>query len=529
MLLKDDLTNRIKRLTKIGIALSAEKDINNFFKLVLNEAVDFTNSDAGTMYWVTDDKKFLEFKFVCTLSKDLSLGSADVAKWPNIPLYDENGKKLMRTFVSYVTHTALPKSIDDVYFQDIFDNSGTKKYDAANNYRSVSMAAIPLKNHEDDVLGIIQLINAMDETGNIIPFSEDSIAVLSSLASQAAIAMTNKTLIDGLENLLSQFIKSIAFALDRKSKYTGGHIERVATLTEMLATKIQEDRNVYKDTSFTESEMQEISIAGWMHDIGKITTPVYIMDKARKLETIFDRIDLIELRFELLKTVIEKEILELQNSKDDADLKEPESILTKLKRWFDFIKKVNTGGEFMPDSEIELLDEIFAFEYNSNGKKYNLITDDERKNLAIRKGTLLFEEIEKMREHALVSYEMLNQLTFPKKFRNVPKFASGHHEKLNGKGYPLGISAKDLPLQSRMMAITDFYEALTAVDRPYKKGKTLTESLRIMAFCAKDNEIDKDLLNLFIDSKLYLEYAQKFLKEDQIDNVNTEKIKALYN
>ena len=529
MLLKNDLTDRIRRLTKIGIALSAEKDINNFFKMVLNEAVDFTNSDAGTMYWVTDDKKYLEFKFVCTLSKNLSLGSADVAKWPNIPLYKDNGEKLMRTFVSYVTHTAKPKSIDDVYYQDVFDNSGTKKYDAANNYRSVSMAAIPLKNHEDDVLGVIQLINTMDEKGNIIPFSEDSIAVLTSLASQAAIAMTNKTLIDGLENLLNQFIKSIAFALDRKSKYTGGHIERVATLTEMLAQTIQTDEHSYKNIHFSDNELQEISIAGWMHDIGKITTPVYIMDKAKKLETIFDRIGLVELRFELIESIINKDIIVSQHNSETNKVAKSKKSLEKMQKYLEFIKKTNTGGEFLPDEDLELLDEILSFEYISDGKKYKLITDEEMKNLAIRRGTLLAEEIEKMREHALISHEMLQKLTFPKKFKNVPKYASGHHEKLNGKGYPLGINEEELPLQSRMLAITDLYEALTAVDRPYKKGKTLTESLRIMAFCAKDHEIDKDLLNLFIDSELYLEYAKKFLNDYQIDEVDIDKIKALYN
>jgi HD-GYP domain-containing protein (c-di-GMP phosphodiesterase class II) len=332
-----------------------------------------------------------------------------------------------------------------------------------------------------------------------------------------------------LENLLNQFIKSIAFALDRKSKYTGGHIERVATLTEMLAQKIQTDEHSYKNIHFSDNELQEISIAGWMHDIGKITTPVYIMDKAKKLETIFDRIGLVELRFELIESIINKDIIVSQHNSETNKVAKSKKSLEKMQKYLEFIKKTNTGGEFLPDEDLELLDEILSFEYISDGKKYKLITDEEMKNLAIRRGTLLAEEIEKMREHALISHEMLQKLTFPKKFKNVPKYASGHHEKLNGKGYPLGINEEELPLQSRMLAITDLYEALTAVDRPYKKGKTLTESLRIMAFCAKDHEIDKDLLNLFIDSELYLEYAKKFLNDYQIDEVDIDKIKALYN
>jgi len=521
-----ELIRQIEALTRIGIALSSEKNINNFFKLVLEEAMKFTNADGGTIYTLSEDKKELDFTIICTKSMNLNLGMADTAKWPSVPLYDENSNRMYKNFASYVAHTGQPSYVDDAYDQNIFDNSGTKDYDTKNNYHSKSMAAIPMKDHENELLGVIQLINACDENGNIINFTEEHLTMLSSLASQAAIAYTNKNLVQGLENLLLQFIKSIASAIDKKSKYTGGHIKRVASLSEMLAQKIQNDSNTYKNIQFSHEELQEISLAGWMHDVGKITTPIYVRDKAKKLETIKDRIELVESRFELICALIKKDI-ELSDSQDRKQ--KLQKLHTKLLDDRKFLNEVNTGGEFMRDEYIEKVNRIYEFKYESDGKEYFLINDDEKKNLCIRKGTLLPEEIEMMRDHALVSHEMLSELTYPKKYKHLPLYAASHHEKLNGKGYPFQKTADELPLQARIIAIADLYEALSASDRPYKKGKTLTETLRIMAFMVKDGEIDKYLVELLMDSGLYLEYAKKFLKPEQIDDVDIAAIKDIYN
>ena len=523
---KKERIRQIKALTRIGIALSGEKDINNFFKLVLEEAMKFTNADGGTIYTLSENKQALDFTIICTKSKDLNLGMADTAKWPSVPLYDEKNNKTFKNFASYVAHTGKANSVHDAYNQDIFDNSGTKNYDENNNYHSRSMAAIPMKDHENELLGVIQLINAIDNHGNLTQFTEEHLTMLSSLASQAAIAFTNKNLVEGLEHLLYQFVKSIATAIDRKSKYTGDHIKRVALLSEMLSEEIQNDSNIYKDIHFSPDEMQEISLSGWMHDIGKITTPIYVRDKAKKLETIQDRIEIVKVRFELIFALIQKDI---EFSKDENEKDKLKNLHYKLMDDQEFIIKVNTGGEFMRDDYIERIERIYNFKYRANGRKYQLITDDEKKNLCIQKGTLLPEELEKMWEHALVSHEMLSELTYPKKFKNLPLYAASHHEKLNGKGYPFNKTAEKLPLQSRLIAIADLYEALTASDRPYKKGKTLTETLRIMAFMVKDGEIDKDLVELLMDSKLYLKYAKEFLKPEQIDDVDIDAIKWIYN
>ena len=513
--------NHIESLTKIGIALSAERDINKFFNLVLDEAIQYTNADAGSVYTISDDHKFLDFRLVCTRSKNLKLGIADVSKWPSIALFDQKGDFKNKNFVSYVANTCKTLNIADVYEQDIFDNSGTKKYDSSHNYRSKSMVAIPLKNHENDVLGVIQLINALDENNEITTFSEDHKTMLTSLGSQAAIALSNKKLIFGLENLLQQFIRSIAGAIDRKSKYTGGHIERVAVLSEMISQKINEDKKHYADIHFSEDEMQEISVSAWMHDVGKITTPIYVRDKATKLETITDRIELVKTRFELVRSVIKCDYLTTKDEKYN-------DLLAKLWRYKSFIEKTNIGGEFMRDEDLDLLDKIADFSYESNGNKYYLITEDEKRNLSIRRGTLLPDEFVIIREHAEISMQMLNELSYPKKLKNVPRYASAHHEKLNGKGYPLGLDASELPVQARMIAIADLFEALTASDRPYKDGKKLTETFKILGFMAKDGDIDKDLLDLLIDSGLYLEYSKKFLKSEQIDAPDFEKLKAFY-
>ncbi len=523
---KKELIRQVKALTRIGIALSGEKDINNFFKMVLEEAINFTNADGGTIYTLSEDKQALDFTIIYTKSMNLNLGMADTAQWPSVPLYDDKGNKIYKNFATYVAHTGKPSSVEDAYDQNIFNNSGTKDYDSTNNYHSKSMAAIPMKDHENELLGVIQLINAYDNEGNITHFTEEHLTMLTSLASQAAIAFTNKNLVKGLEKLLYQFIKSIAAAIDRKGEYTGGHIKRVASLSEMLADVIQKDTNIYKDIHFTSDELQEISLAGWMHDVGKITTPIYVRDKSKKLETIQDRIEIVKNRFELIFALIQKDI---EYSKTQGKKEELKKLNDKLMDDMEFIIKVNTGGEFMRDEYIERIKEIYSFKYTANSKEYHLITEDEKKNLCIRKGTLLPEELEKMWEHALVSHEMLSELTYPKKFKNLPLYAASHHEKLNGKGYPFNKTAEELPLQSRIIAIADLYEALTASDRPYKKGKTLTETLRIMAFMVKDGEIDKDLVELLMDSKLYLKYAEEFLKPEQIDDVDIDAIKGIYN
>jgi len=520
--IKDNL--HIKKITEIAIALSAARELEEFFKMVLEEAISYTNADAGSLYMVSEDSQYLDFKFVCTVSKGLTLGIADTMQWPSVPLYKELGEKNLNNFVAYVYHNRDTLALEDVYDQQLFDNSGTKKYDGANEYRSKSMLAVPLMNHEDDIVGVIQLINAQDDEGKLIAFESAEINMVQALSSLAAIAYTNNRLIFDLENLLSQFIKSIASAIDHKSKYTGGHIQRVARLCEDIALLVKEDEVYFAEVSFSEDELKEISIAGWMHDIGKITTPVYIMDKSHKLETIFDRVDLIEERINCVKNLAES--YKLQNISATKD--ELKKLNDKLDETSDFIKNLNGGGEFLSTEKEEKLLEIFENPIQFMGKEFSLITEDEKKNLAIKKGTLLPEEIDIMRDHVSVTHEMLSGLTFPKKYKNVPLYAATHHEKLNGKGYPFGMDKDTLPLQSRILAVADLFESLTASDRPYKKGMPLSQALRIMCYMVKDGEIDAKLVALLLDSKLIQTYANEHLHDYQNDYYNISSLKEIY-
>ena len=399
------------------------------------------------------------------------------------------------------------------------------------------MLTIPLKNHEDTVLGVIQFINAMDEEGNIISFTDEHKAMLSSLASQAAIALSNKKLIENLEELLNQFIRSIAGAIERKSKYSSNHITRVALLTEMIANKINDKGEKYfPGRKFSENELKELSMAGWMHDVGKIVTPEAIMDKSTKLETICDRIELVKLRLEKMELLLsclqtklnENEFADFIHQHIDSEL-EPKDFPNYFTNITNFLINVNVGKEFVDKADLEKIEKLGKIDFEYEGKHYFIFTEDEKKNMLISgRGTFTPEEMKIMQDHVAITWEMLSKLTFPKKYENVAFYAATHHEALNGKGYPNHYKAENLPLQSRIIAVADIFEALTASDRPYKPAKTLSESLTIMGFMVKDGHLDKDLVDFFLDSGLYKEYAERFMKKDYIDDVDIDSIKSKY-
>lgn len=536
--LAEEQLMHIKRLTRIGEALSSETDLDKIFDMILEEGISFTRADAATIYKVNEDATKLEFEIVYNATLNLREGGTrGPINWKSIDLYNEDGTPVTNKIVTNVYHNKHSLCFDDVYEAEGYDVSGTIKTDGDNNYRCKSMLTIPLKNHEDRVLGVIQFINAMDEEGNIISFTEEHKAMLSSLSSQAAIALSNKKLIQDLEELLNQFIRSIAGAIERKSKYSSNHITRVALLTEMIANKINEAGDKYfPGRKFSENELKELSMAGWMHDVGKIVTPEAIMDKSTKLETICDRIELVKLRLEKLDLILS--YLQIKLSEADFTLfiqqhidpkLEPKEFHNYLTQTIEFLIDVNVGKEFVDKADLERVEKLGKIDFEYEGKRYFIFTDDEKKNMMISgRGTFTPEEMKIMQDHVAITWEMLSQLTFPKKYENVAFYASTHHEMLNGKGYPKGYSAEQLPLQSRILAVADVFEALTAADRPYKKAKTLTESLTIIGFMVKDGQLDKDLVDFFLESGLYLDYAKRFMYKENIDEVDINAIKAKY-
>lgn len=520
-----------KKLTKIGSALSAEKNLDALLEMIVVEAMNFTNADGGTLYLMTPDEKGIAFKILQTRSLNFKMGgtSGKPIPFPPVKLYKDDGSHNEQQVSAYVALTGITVNIADVYEVEGFDFQGTKAFDKNTGYRSQSMLVTALRNHENEIIGVLQLINAKEEDGTTIPFSNSYQDLIESLASQAAVAITNTALIHDLQALLDAFILVIASAIDEKSPYTGGHIQRVAELTQKIALALSESEDErWKHFRLNDDEQKELRIAAWMHDIGKITTPEYVVDKSTKLETIFDRVHALEPRFELLKAQTELEYQEQKNKLSKSKRKDKTSRLRTLKQAFEtrlaqieddlaFIRTVNIGGEFLEDAKIERIKAIGAQKVKIGGKTVTLLNDNEIYNLSIRRGTLTEEERIIIQNHVVLTIKMLQQLPWPKKLRRVPEYAGGHHEKLDGTGYPNHLKAENLSVQARIMAIADIFEALTAADRPYKPGKKISECIKILGFMVKDKHVDGEIVDFFIKSGMAQEYARTHLRDNQLD------------
>ena len=530
------LEKQVGNLANIGLALSKEKNMSKLLEMILIEAKRIANSDGGTLYMMTDDNR-LRFEIMMTDSLDFHMGGTSGKEIPFYPvkLYDEEGNPNKSMIAAYVGLTGETVNIPDAYKAKGFDFSGTKMFDEKTGYHSQSFLTVPLKNHEDEIIGVLQLLNAQNNnTKKIIPFTSDILEMVEALASQAAVAITNKNLIKDLEALFESFIKLIASAIDAKSPYTGGHCARVPEITMLLAKAVQETIDgPFADISFTDKEMYELKIAAWLHDCGKVATPEFVVDKSTKLETIYDRVNEVETRFAALKR--DEQIKSLRNElkveRDDSLSKEEKLIkiktlkskyskkLRELKSDLEFIKESNIGGEFMSGDKKDRVHNISNYRWKPNGKMENFLSEDEVYNLTIPRGTLTAEERKVINDHIVVTINMLEELPYPKHLKNVPEFAGGHHEKLDGTGYPKGLTKGEMSVQARIMAIADIFEALTAKDRPYKKGKTLSQAMRILGFMKNDAHIDVDLFDIFVKDKIYLKYAEEHLDPDQIDEV----------
>ena len=533
----EDLGLRLEQLNAIGASLSAERDINRLLENILTAAKTITRADGGTLYRVADDQT-LRFEIVRTTSLGNYLGGTSGNPVPFYPIHlmDKDGKPNHSMVAAHVALTGKTVNIPDAYTAEGFDFSGTRNFDKKTGYRSKSFLTVPMRNHENEIIGVLQLLNAADpRSGEIVPFSSSDQRLAESLASQAAIALTNRMLIIQLEELFESFINLMNSAIDEKSPYTGGHCQRVPQLTMMLAEAVDGmGEGPLAAFAMNDKDRYELKIAGLLHDCGKVTTPVHVVDKATKLETIYDRVHLVDTRFEVLKRDAEIELLKdkallvahgaLRAEHDAADARHRERI-RRLDDDRAFLRACNVGGEAMREADQERVRAIARYRWTDiTGHEANFLSEDELQNLTIRAGTLTGEERQIINHHIVATIKMLEALPWPKHLKNVPEYAGGHHERMDGKGYPKGLTRGQMSVQARVMGIADIFEALTAKDRPYKKGKTLSESLEILGRFSLGGHIDPDLFDVFVRKKVYRRYAELFLDKEQIDEVDEAKI-----
>ncbi len=527
------LVRRLAELNQIGIALSQEKDLDRLLETILVAAKQITGADGGTLYRIhASDRNALRFEIIRTDSLGIAMGGTTGTTVPFAPvlLRDDAGRENTSMVAAYAVLKDSTVNIADAYREKGFDFSGTKAFDARTGYRSQSFLTVPMKNHDGEIIGVLQLINARDSSGRIVPFNDTDQRLAESLASQAAVALTNRLLILQLESLFEGFINLINDAIDDKSPYTGGHCKRVPVLTMMLAEAAHRTRRgPLAPWTMTDKDRYELKIAGLLHDCGKVTTPVHVVDKGSKLQTIHDRIDLVDTRFEIVRRDAEIAFLRaaaLPGADRAALAKAFQARLDEIDADQQFLRACNTGSEAMRPADQDRVHAI-AGKYPvrpTRGEPVDFLTPDELKNLTIRAGTLTAEERQIINHHISVTIKMLESLPWPRHLKNVPEYAGGHHERMDGKGYPRGLTREQMSVPARIMGIADIFEALTARDRPYKKGQSLTESLHILGRLRLDGHVDPDLFDIFVRERVYLAYARQFLPPEQIDEVDVAKI-----
>jgi HD-GYP domain-containing protein (c-di-GMP phosphodiesterase class II) len=484
-----------KLLIDLCLALSKEKDVTRLLELIVTRSRQLTCAEAGSLYIVEPDH--LTFEILQNDPMNLYFRKTDgrSAPMPSVPLYHPDGKPNHTNVSTWVALTGKTVHIEDVYDSDHFEFSGVRRYDASSGFHSRSMLTIPLIGYKGEIVAVLQLINRKNPvTHEIGPFLDSDIEIMEAIASQAAVAIVKARLIHELQALLLSFVKAIAWAVDAKSHFTGTHIDRVAHLTMKIARMVNDSNDdFFKTVQFSEDEMEELRYAAWMHDIGKIVTPWHLIDKGSKLEQFSDNIALIRQRFATIKLL--QEVAWLKAGKQDRQALEKE--IEAIDQDLAFICQCNEMKIFMDDANLERLREIQERTYTTDdGQVLPWLTQEEFLALSIRKGTLTSEERQTIEDHVVMTREILNHLQFPAHLANVPRLAASHHEKPNGKGYPDGLTDEQIPLQAKIMAIADVYEALTAADRPYKKAMTPAQATDILLKMKENNEIDGRLFDL---------------------------------
>ena len=574
--LSKDIVEQERQLDVLSVAgaeLSKLQKQSTALELILSTARDLTNADAGTVYILIEEYEDNPFDPGAVKSQSLSF---EVMQNETMNVYrrrTENGRDILppvpmridgrpnhQNVSAYCANTGRIVNIRDVYHAKGFDFSGMKKYDNATGYRSKSMLILPLRDHENELIGVLQLINRKTTEGETVSFSKYDQTIVHAMAYQAAISLTTQKLLKEQVRLFDSFVRVLAEGLGEKSPHTFGHINRVANLTVDLAETINENsRGMYKNVRFDNTQMREMRLSGWMHDIGKLTTPEHVVSKSIKLELLLDRFELILERYnskikdfeiEALKEKIA--ILESDKSTDFPKNieKRKRQRVNRLLKDLQLLIKTNFGGEMLEEKDIKLIkksaeltttqhllpkrETIYGVERVTSvslAKKTcrtPMLSKEEQEYLSIARGTLSNSERKIICDHADRSWRWLMRLPFPKKMIRLPLYAGAHHETLDGTGYPNRLTAEQLPIQSRIVAVADIFEALTACDRPYKPPMPLSRALGILGKMVKNGRLDAEIVRIFLESGLYIQYAEKFLDKEQLDPVDVEQWIANY-
>lgn len=500
---RDKVSEQLANLVSIGIALSAEKNHDRLMEMIITEARRITNSDAGTLYLM--DNGHLRMKIIHNRSMNIYKGGrGEEIDLPAVPLNP--------AYVSaYVAINGKTVNFDDVYEMDDFDFSGTRKYDSMTGYRTASMLVIPLKDHLNEVIGVLQLINAMDEKNvKVIPFDPDYQAVVEALASLAAIALTNMNLIREVENLFESFARVIVTAIDEQTPYNATHTRKVSRLACIIAAKLNGIKDgPFGDEFFDEDRMKALAMAGWLHDIGKIATPLEVMNKATRLDVrlplVLQRIDYAIEKERRLS--LEKQLELLRGGEDKKACQEEKDLqerLDRLQKTRELVVKADDAGTFVDDDLREQLKEACSLKYpDKDGNYHSLLSSTELECLSTPRGTLTAQERKIIEDHVVITEKMLANVPFSRKLADVPVFACMHHESLDGKGYPRGVKEDGIPLEARILAVADIFDALTASDRPYRKKIPEERAAGIIKQMAEEGKLDADLAGILADNRLW--------------------------
>ncbi len=487
-------TMEIERLLKIGIELSANADSDNLMREIVDVAMDLTDCDAGTLYILENDT--LVFHIMVTLSLGIDQGGhGQKIELPPVTLRPTN----------VCARAALDKAlynIEDVYEDQRFDFSGPRKYDAITGYRTQSMLVIPMLDDKGDAIGVLQLLNAKNAAGETVPFPKECEHVIQSLASQAAIRLTNLNYSREITRLLESMVQVLSTAIDARSPYNANHTKNMARYGKNFLTWLREH---VPEKALTEEEEREFLMAVWLHDVGKLGIALSVMDKSCRIEGFEDAI---RQRFEMIDL-----LTEIQWLRGNCTQEEYESVKADLKEALETIGTANVVG-FLQDDLLAKVQAIAARHYvDKEGQEKPWLTDAELENLSVRKGTLTAQERAIMESHVVLTRKMLERMHFSKGYSHVTRWASNHHELLNGSGYPQHLTAKDLSFEERLLTILDVFDALTANDRPYKKAMPPERAISILRSMVEEGKVDGEIVELFVESHAWEEGEKKC--EDQ--------------